>query len=131
MANESNVHMVKPQHFDGNTYDYWKIRMTIHLRAMGGKIWRNMRDGFVVLKQDEPTTSADENIIVNDQSMNILFDNLDMNEFNQIKNIITAYDIWTNLMEIHECTTIVRSTKIYVAGMLQSLEEYVQQIITF
>jgi hypothetical protein len=36
----------------------------------------------LVLKQDEPTTSADENIIANDQSMNILFDTLDINEFN-------------------------------------------------
>jgi hypothetical protein len=30
-----------------------------------------MRDGFIVLKQDEPTTSDEENILVNDQVLNV------------------------------------------------------------
>jgi hypothetical protein len=39
--------------------------MMVHLRAMGGNIWRIARDGFVVLKQDKPTPSDEENILVN------------------------------------------------------------------
>jgi hypothetical protein len=35
----NNVHIWKPPHFDGNNYDYWKIRMPMHLKARGGKIW--------------------------------------------------------------------------------------------
>jgi hypothetical protein len=80
MASKSSMHIGKPSHFDGNNYDYWKIRMTVHLRAMGGRIWRIMRDGFVVLKQDEPTTSDEQNILVNDQAMNVLYDALDITE---------------------------------------------------
>jgi hypothetical protein len=38
MASNNNVHIGKPPHFDGNNYDYWKIRMLMHLKAMGGKI---------------------------------------------------------------------------------------------
>jgi hypothetical protein len=38
MASNNNVHIGKPSHFDGNNYDYWKIRMSMHLRAMGGKM---------------------------------------------------------------------------------------------
>jgi hypothetical protein len=34
MASNNNVHIRKPPHFDGNNYDYWKIRMSMHLRAM-------------------------------------------------------------------------------------------------
>jgi hypothetical protein len=37
--------------------------MTIHLRAMGGKIWIIMRDSFVVLKQYEPTISDEKTFL--------------------------------------------------------------------
>jgi hypothetical protein len=40
--------------------------------------WRILRDDFVVLKQDEPTPINKENIIINDQSTNVLYDALDM-----------------------------------------------------
>jgi hypothetical protein len=39
MASNNNVHIRKPPHFDGNNYDYCKVRLSMHLRAMGGKIW--------------------------------------------------------------------------------------------
>jgi hypothetical protein len=87
MARGSNTHIGKPPHFNENNYDYWKIRMTLHLRAMGEKIWRTVRDGFVVLKQDEPIGS---------------------------KILTTAHEIWTKLMEINELTTILKSAKLYV-----------------
>jgi hypothetical protein len=87
MARGSNMHIGKPPHFNENNYDYWKIRMTLHLRAMGEKIWRTVRDGFVVLKQDEPIGS---------------------------KILTTAHEIWTKLMEINELTTILKSAKLYV-----------------
>jgi hypothetical protein len=114
MASNNNVHIGKPPHFDGNNYDYWKIRMSMHLRAMGGKIWQIIKDGFVVLKQDEPSASENENILTNDQAMNVSYDALDINEFNRIKNLTIAHEIWTKLMEIHEGTTIVKIAKLYV-----------------
>jgi hypothetical protein len=86
----------------------------MHLRAMGGRIWPIVIDGFVVLKQDEPTISDNENILTNDQSMIVFCDALDINEFNRINNLTTAHDIWKNLMEIYEGTTIVKSAKLYV-----------------
>jgi hypothetical protein len=47
MASNNNVHIGKPPHFDGNNYDYWKIRMPMHLIAMGGKIWQVVKDGLL------------------------------------------------------------------------------------
>jgi hypothetical protein len=114
MTSSNNVHIGKQPHFARNNYDYWKIRMSMHLRAMGGRIWKIVSDGFVVLKQDEPVFSDNENILTNDQAMNVFYAALDINEFNRIKNLTTAHDIWTKLMEIHEGTTIVKSTKLYV-----------------
>jgi hypothetical protein len=35
-------------------------------------------------------------------------------EFNQVKNLKTANEIWKKHMEIHECTSIVKEAKIYV-----------------
>jgi hypothetical protein len=116
MASNNNVHIGKPPHFDGNNYDYWKIRMSIHLRAMGGKFWPIVKDGFVVLKEDEPSVSDNENILTNDQAMNVFYDALDINEFNRIKNLTTAHEIWIKLMEIYEGTTIVKSD---VGGLLR------------
>jgi hypothetical protein len=114
MASNNNVHIEKPPHFDGNNYDYGKIRMSMHLKALGGKIWPIVRDGFVVLKEDEPSLSDNENVLTNDQAMNVFYDVLDINEFNCIKNLTTAHEFWTKLMEIHEGTTIVNSAKLYV-----------------
>jgi hypothetical protein len=114
MASNNNVHIGKLPHFDGNNYDYWKIRMSMHLKATGGNIWPIVRDGFLVLKEDEPSLNDHENILTNDQAMNVFYDALDINEFNCIKNLTTAHEIWTKLMEIHEGTTIVKSAKLYV-----------------
>jgi hypothetical protein len=84
----------KPPHFDGNNYDYWKIRMSMHLKSMGGKIWPIVSDIFVVLKQDEPSPSDNENVLTNDQAINVFYDVVDINEFNRIKNLTTAHEIW-------------------------------------
>jgi hypothetical protein len=114
MASNNNVHIGKLPYFDGNNYDYWKIRTSMHLKDMGGKIWPIVRDGFVVLKEDEPSPIDNENVLTNDQAMNVFYDALDINEFNRIKNLTTAHEIWTKLMEIHEGTTIVKNAKLYV-----------------
>jgi hypothetical protein len=53
MTTNNNVHIGKPPHFDGNNNKYWKIRMSMHLKVMGGKIWPIVRDGFVVLREDK------------------------------------------------------------------------------
>jgi hypothetical protein len=90
--------------------------MSMHLKAMGGKIRLIVRDGFIVLKEDEPSLNDHDNVLTNDQAMNVFYDALDINEFNRIKNLnlTTAHEIWTKLMEIHEGTTIVKSAKVYV-----------------
>jgi hypothetical protein len=56
--------------------------MSMQVIAMGGRIWPIVRDGFVVFKQDEPIVSDNENILTNDQAMNVVYDALDINEFN-------------------------------------------------
>jgi hypothetical protein len=90
MASNNNVHIGKPPYFDGNNYDYWKIRMSMHMRR---KIWPIVRDEFVLLEQDEPSPIDNEKVLTNDQAMNVFYDALDINEFNCIKNLTTAHEI--------------------------------------
>jgi hypothetical protein len=88
--------------------------MSMYLKIMGGKIWPIVRDRFVVLKEDEQSPSDNDNVLTNDQAMNVFYDALDINEFNRIKNLTTAHEIWTKLMKIHEGTIITKSAKLYV-----------------
>jgi hypothetical protein len=39
---------------------------------------------------------------------------LDINEFDRIKTLTTAHEIWTKLTEIRKDVTIVKSDKLYV-----------------
>ena len=74
MASGSNVHVGKPPLFDGSNYDYWKIRMMVHLKAINKKIWRIVDDGYVILKLEELSHTDEENMTLNDQAMNVLYD---------------------------------------------------------
>jgi hypothetical protein len=102
MTSDNDIHVGKPLFFDGNNYDYWKTRMIVHLKAMSRKIWIIMYDGFVVLDEKYLTPRDEENELLNDQAMNVLYSALDVSEFNQVKNLKTANEIWKKLMEIHE-----------------------------
>ena len=37
MTSENGIHVGKPPFFDGNNYNYWKTRMSAHLKAMSRK----------------------------------------------------------------------------------------------
>ena len=51
MTSDNGIHIGKPPFFDGNNYDYWKTRMSAHLKAMSRKLWRVVSDGYVILDQ--------------------------------------------------------------------------------
>ena len=48
MTSDHGIHVGKPLFFDGNNYDYWKTRMSAHLKAMSRKLWRVVNDGYVI-----------------------------------------------------------------------------------
>ena len=114
MTSESAIHVGKPPNFDGNNYDYWKVRMTSYLKALNRKIWRIVNDGYVILDEKKWTPLDEENDLLNDQAVNVLFSALDVSEFNWVKDLTNANEIWKKLMEIHEGTSSVKETKLYV-----------------
>ena len=66
-------------------------------------------------------STDEENEILNDQGVNVLFSALDISEFNKVKSLINANDIWKKLMEIHEGTSSVKEAKLYLLNVTPSL----------
>ncbi|CAN6273177.1 unnamed protein product [Urochloa humidicola] len=114
MTGENKFHVGKPPFFQGENYDYWKIRMTVHIKALSKKMWVIVNERFVVLDKDNKTPIDNKNEELNDQAMSVLYDALSLDEFQKVKGIETAYEIWENLKEIYEGTTTVREAKLYV-----------------
>ena len=114
MTSDNGIHVGKSPFFDGNNYDYWKIRMSAHLKAMSRKLWRVVSDGYVILDSKNLTPLDEENEILNDQGVNVLFSALDVSEFNRVKSLTNSNEIWKKLMRIHEGTSSVKEAKLYV-----------------
>ena len=62
MTSENGIHFGKPTNFDGNNYDYWKVRMTSYLKALNRNIWTIVNKGYVILDKKN-LTSCDEKMI--------------------------------------------------------------------
>ena len=88
--------------------------MSVHLKAMSRKLWRIVNDGYVILDEKNLTAQYEENEVLNDQAVNVLFSALDVSEFNRVKNLTNANEIWKKLMEIHEGTSSVKEAELYV-----------------
>ena len=78
--------------------------MSVHLKAFSRKIWRIVEDGYVILDEKNLKAQDEENELLNDQAVNVLFSALDVSEFNRVKNLKVANEIWKKLIEIHEGT---------------------------
>ena len=106
MTSDNGIHVGKPPFFDGNNYDYWKVRMMSYLKSLSRKMWTIVMDGYVILDEKNLSAQDEENKLLNDQAVNVLFSSLVVSEFNQVKNIKIAIEIWNKLMEIHESKII-------------------------
>ena len=93
MTSNNGIHVGKPPFFDGNDCDYWKTRMSVHLKAMSRKLWRIVNDGYVILDEKNLTAQDEENEVLNDQAVNVLFSALDVSEFNRVKSLTNTNEI--------------------------------------
>ena len=59
--------------------------MSAHLKAMSRNLWRVVNDGYVNLDTKNLTPLDEENEVLNDQGVNVLFSALDVSEFNRVK----------------------------------------------
>jgi hypothetical protein len=54
--------MGKPPHFDGTSYDYWKRKMSAHLKSINRKIWDVVENDFAVIDPTNPTVREEEKL---------------------------------------------------------------------
>ena len=93
MTSDNDIYVGKPPFFDENNYDYQKTRMSAHLKAMSRKLWRVVNDGYVILDTKNLTPLDEENEVLNDQGVNVLFSALDVSQFNRVKSPTNANEI--------------------------------------
>jgi len=116
----------RPPLLDGTNYDYWKSRMSAHLKSIDNKTWKVVLKGWehpVVLDKDghktkvlkleeEWTAPEDELALANSKALNALFNGMDKSMFRLIKKCNVAKDAWEILRTTHEGTSKVKSSRI-------------------
>jgi hypothetical protein len=88
--------------------------MRIHLKVMGGTLWKVVDEGFVILNEANPTQADNENILANAQAMNVIIHALCICEYHRVCKLETAHEMWGKLIEAHEGTSNVKSAKLFI-----------------
>jgi hypothetical protein len=99
---------------DGSNFNYWKTFMRIHLKALGGTLWKVVDEGFVILNEANPTQANNKNILTNAQAMNVIIRDLCIREYHRVCKLETAHEMWGKLIEAHEGTSNVKSAKLFI-----------------
>jgi hypothetical protein len=112
----SHVNVGHAPFFDGggSIFDYWKTCMRIHLKVMGGTLWKVIDEGFVILNEANPTQADNENILANAQAMNAIICALCIHEYHRVCKLETAHEMQGKLIEAHEGTSNVKSAKLFI-----------------
>ena len=61
--------------------------MISYLKTLSRKLCRIINDGYVILDEKNLTALDEENDLLNDHAVNVLFSALDVSEFNWVKNL--------------------------------------------
>ena len=84
----------------GTCYDYWKRKMKMYLGSINDKVWDVTEDDFVILDPTNPTPRELENKQCNTMSLNTIYNAIDSNLFEQIKDLERAHDVWSRLEKL-------------------------------
>jgi flagellar biosynthesis regulator FlbT len=82
--------------------------MEVHFKALGRELWRIVMEGYVILDPKNKTDQDEKNEKLNDRALSVLYNALVLSEFNRVKGLEKANEIWEKLMEIYEGTSTVK-----------------------
>ncbi|MQM17024.1 hypothetical protein Taro_049990 [Colocasia esculenta] len=104
----------RPPLFDGEDYNYWKIRMEFFLQGLDFQLWSIIEEGdLVVLNSRENWTKDDKKkISLNCKAKSILCCALTKKEFNRISACKSAMEMWEKLRITYDGTDKVKETRI-------------------
>jgi len=105
----STVSMGKPPPFDGTDYARWSEDMQVHLY---GLLWTVVCVGVPQLGEDEVATPEYEHdMFRNAQAVRVIKSSLCTMEYNKVRGIISAKEIWDTLKMTHEGNDEVKEGK--------------------
>lgn len=97
-------------------YGYWKNRMNIHILGIMDGLW-DIIENVCTLETDKlDATQIKENnsLIKLASAKGIFYNGLDRTEYNKLFICTTTYLIWTRLWVIHDGTSQIKKTRIYI-----------------
>src|SRR6266540_2382893 len=113
-----------PPVFDGNDFQYWKVRMACFLEAVGMDVWRVTVEGYTPPGNPHAPTVEEEPLIkANAKAKNLLYGAMTKEVFNRICSCVTSHDIWTALELIHEGSKSVRNE--HYDGLIKKFNNFV------
>ena len=112
----------KQPQFDGSNYPYWKAKMTTYIKSINRKIWKVI-ETKIEIEDEEALTAAEELLLKNnDIALSAIHDALDERNFEQIKNIERAHEVWKKLEESFEGTQAMKGAKAYILKKFASFK---------
>src|SRR5436190_7986812 len=113
-----------PPVFDGNDFQFWKVRMACFLEAMGTDVWRVTVEGYnPPVGPHAPTVEEEPLVKANAKAKNLLYGAMTKEVFNRICSCTTSHDIWTALELIHEGSKSVRNDR--YDGLIKKFNNFV------
>jgi hypothetical protein len=104
----------KPSFFDGTCYDYWKIKMRMYLGSINDQVWDVIESDYAIIDPDNLTNQNKANKQCNTMARNTIYNAIDFNVFEQIKDCDGAYELWKRLEETYEGILTVKSANLYI-----------------
>ena len=109
----STVPMGKPPHFNGTDYVRWSEDMQVHLFGLNPHLWTIVCVGVPQLGEDEVATPEHEHdMFRNAQVVRVIRSSLCTIEYNKVRGIISAKEIWDTLKISREGNDEVNEGKI-------------------
>jgi hypothetical protein len=88
-------------------------KMKMYLDSINDKVWDVVENEFVIIDPTNLTNNDKINKQCNTMVLNTIYNDIDSNVFEQIKDLEKASEVWVRLEE-HEGTSTVKSAKLYM-----------------
>jgi hypothetical protein len=108
------IPLVKPPYFDGDDYCMWSDMMRHHLTSLHASIWDIIEFGAQVPVVGDEGYDSDKVAQIrhfNSQATTILLASLCREEYNKVKGLKSAKEIWDVLKTAHEGDEVTKITK--------------------
>ena len=128
-----SVNLGGAPHFDGKDYPKWAYDMKLHLYGLHPSVWEIVHVGVVLPMDGVITAELSQDLYRNAQATRVITGRLCAQEYNKIRGVQVAKDVWDTLKISHEGTDQVREGRMdLIHGELESFvmlkDETVQQM---